>query len=62
MEYIPPQGNIYQNNIISQARTQEQMLVDRSLILSTQILYLVTLMRMLSTELTNLSYTSSYPI
>ena len=30
MEYIPPTGNIYQNNIMAQAKTQEQMLVDRS--------------------------------
>ena len=30
MEYIPPHGNIYQNNIISQAKSQEQLLVDRS--------------------------------
>ena len=30
MEYIPPTGNIYQNNIVQQAKTQEQQLVDRS--------------------------------
>ena len=30
MEFIPPTGNIYQNNIIQQAKTQEQQLVDRS--------------------------------
>lgn len=30
MEFIPPTGNIYQNNIIAQAKTQEQQLIDRS--------------------------------
>ena len=30
MEYIPPTGNIYQNNIIAQAKSQEQQLIDRS--------------------------------
>ena len=30
MEFIPPTGNIYQNNIIQQAKTQEQNLINRS--------------------------------